>query len=195
MPTLAPISVSADTFIVDTDPNANNSSSTDVTIYKIESKFTAEYRGLFQFDLSTLPKGISITEAKLTLYGSTLGVESADIRIARATKDVVVSEATWNQYSTGNNWDTTGGDFTLGNAVTIKQQETSFDVDITGIVQDSSNLSLDTLNLIIYQPTTPPANSWHIAAIEDGVDPEAKLTISYVFEDSDDDFPFPARFT
>ena len=179
MPSLTPITVSADTYIIDSDPTNNFSTSTEVRIYQSSGKFVAENRGLLQFDLSSLPPNAVVTEALLTVYGSAIGGTTGGVRVARVTQDVVISQATWNQYSTGNNWTTGGGDFTLDNAVTVDRQDLSFDIDIAGIVQDAADLELTTLNLILYQPVSPPSYAWHIAAIEDPSDPEATLTITY----------------
>lgn len=182
MPTLPPIVVSADTYIVDNDPNTNYSSSTDVTVYQSSGKFTADYRGLLQFSLTSVPANIRVTEALLTLYGSGIGGNKAGVQVARVTKDVVVSQATWNQYSTGNNWDTAGGDISSDNVVIVDHQALSFDINITGILQDAVDLGLSQLNLRLAQPVTPPSAAWHVASLENGVDPPASLTLSYMFK-------------
>lgn len=67
-------------------------------------------RGLIQFDLSSIPAGSAIISATLSLW---LNVENSSnsrtMRLFRSKRDWVESQATWNQYSTGNNWQTAGG--------------------------------------------------------------------------------------
>ena len=69
-------------------------------------------RSLLQFDLSSIPTGVLITSATLTLTfaedGNYRATNSRTARVYRVLRNWVESEATWNIYSTGNNWGTAG---------------------------------------------------------------------------------------
>lgn len=66
-------------------------------------------RGLIQFSLTSIPSGATINGGTITL---TVRIDrSANARLLsfyRVRRDWVVTEATWNAYSTGNNWTTAG---------------------------------------------------------------------------------------
>lgn len=66
---------------------------------------------LIKFDLSTV-SGRSITSATLYLYANAGGSTSHTVSAYRLLRDWVSTEATWNIYSTGNNWGTAGAENT-----------------------------------------------------------------------------------
>lgn len=67
-------------------------------------------RSLIKFNLSSLPNGAIISSAILSLYVVTNSSSNATTyRVFRQKRVWVESQATWNIYSTGNNWQTAGG--------------------------------------------------------------------------------------
>ncbi len=72
-----------------------------------------EKRGVVQFDLSSLPKGILVKQATLSLYqdASVLVGPSATISLHPITKDWIEGEVDWNDASNSSSWSTDGGDY------------------------------------------------------------------------------------
>lgn len=70
---------------------------------------TQVLRGLIHFDLSSIPTNAVVSAATLTL---TINAEASDnartINAYRVLRVWVENQATWNVYSTGNNWGTAG---------------------------------------------------------------------------------------
>jgi len=68
-----------------------------------------KYRGLIKFDLSGLPAGSTITNATLYLYArGNYGGASGTLNVYRSRRAWVESQASWNNWSTGNAWTTAG---------------------------------------------------------------------------------------
>jgi len=97
----------------DTDISANNATTnygSEINIRAGESDAsTNNTRALIAFDLSTIPSYAIITSAKLNLYlyddfASNIRIK----RVYRLKRAWVEAQATWNIYSTGNNWSTAG---------------------------------------------------------------------------------------
>ncbi len=66
-------------------------------------------RALIKFDLSSIPSGSTIVSATLSLYCTTdTSINSRTYRVFRMIQAWVETQATWNVYSTGNNWATAG---------------------------------------------------------------------------------------
>lgn len=72
--------------------------------------FAGTASGLIKFDLSTIPATALILNAKLYLYSTAdYGIAAAeDLSIYRLKRAWVEGQATWNIFSTGNNWQTAG---------------------------------------------------------------------------------------
>ena len=69
--------------------------------------------GLFAFDVSGIPAGAIVTSVTLSLWETTAASSggapaSWAQELHRLLRDWVEAEATWNVYSTGNNWSTAG---------------------------------------------------------------------------------------
>lgn len=136
------LSASGDTMILDTNPTTNFSSQNEF--------FVGEYNGgaqigraLIKFDLSGL-SGETITSATLKLYdwGSNFADNTRDLRVYRVKRTVVITEATWNVYSSGNNWGTAGC------ADTTNDREAtdigSLSIDATETLDEEYAITLDT---------------------------------------------------
>ncbi|MBA2704915.1 MAG: DNRLRE domain-containing protein [Blastocatellia bacterium] len=67
-------------------------------------------RGLYKFDLSSIPSGATISSATLSLYAETDRANNAGTyRVFRQKRAWVEAQASWNVYSTGNSWGAAGG--------------------------------------------------------------------------------------
>jgi hypothetical protein len=108
------------------DPDFAETSTVDAHIYAISpdtnygasnpmrigvASTTQYYRGLWKFDVSSIPSGSVVSAASLTLNCSaaTDNSKHSYLKIYRQLKAWVEAEVTWNIYSTGNNWTSAGG--------------------------------------------------------------------------------------
>lgn len=67
------------------------------------------WRSLIQFDFSTIPSGAISSARTLSLWvRSDLSSNNRTVRFYRCKRAWVESQATWNVFSTGNNWATSG---------------------------------------------------------------------------------------
>lgn len=97
-----------DTRIVDTDANGNYGTADKVVIGKYSTTSTS--RALIKFDLSSIPSSATIISATLSFYVKADNATASDtISVYRTKRNWVETQATWNIYSTGNNWGTAGG--------------------------------------------------------------------------------------
>ena len=98
-----------DTFVITNDPTANRGTETTMGVGELNTITDATRRGLIKFDLSSIPANANITSATLSLWVAlNRSSDASDYRIYRLLKDWVELEATWDIYSTGNNWATAG---------------------------------------------------------------------------------------
>jgi len=72
----------------------------------------SQCRDLVKFDISTIPSNAIVSAVTFSLYeyaaGDTAGVGDHAVEMNRLLLNWVEDEATWNIYSTGNNWNTAG---------------------------------------------------------------------------------------
>ena len=67
-------------------------------------------RMLLKFNLTSLPAGAVIVSTKISLYlTDNVFTNARTYRVYRVKRDWVTAQATWDIYSTGNNWQTAGG--------------------------------------------------------------------------------------
>ena len=99
-----------DTLIRISNPNDNFSTSTELYTGK-GSNDSQLYRSLLRFDLSSIPSGATVSASSLTVvcHRVASAVTESAVKVYRQLRDWVVTEATWNVYSTGNSWATAGG--------------------------------------------------------------------------------------
>lgn len=97
-----------DTYINTATPTANFSTATELRLYSLDDGYDAEEnRTLIKFDLSPIPAGSTIDNATLTLT-QYAGSNTDTLAVFRVHRAWVEAQATWNIYSTGNNWGTAG---------------------------------------------------------------------------------------
>jgi hypothetical protein len=91
-----------DTYLNDDEPSDNYGSSTEILIDGSPN----DYGTLLKWDVSSIPSGESIQSASITL---TAFNNTSDIyEVYEMKRDWVESQATWNEYASGNNWQTSG---------------------------------------------------------------------------------------
>lgn len=65
---------------------------------------------IYKFNLSAIPSNSTIDSVEFKMFKNLSGI-AQQLFIYRITSDVVITECTWNIYSTSNDWTTAGGDF------------------------------------------------------------------------------------
>jgi len=97
----------SDAQILKDHPNTNYNSG---EILACGVDFLSQYTKRFIVDAILSGGSGTISSIKFYLYTSYVA-GSIGYNAHEVTKDVVMAEVTWNIYSTGNNWDTPGGDY------------------------------------------------------------------------------------
>jgi hypothetical protein len=96
-----------DTHINSAAPTTNYNTATSISA---GTSTTNTFRTLIKFDISSIPATATIISAKLILFVSSDSSTNARIFVVRRLlRNWVLAQATWNIYSTGNNWQTAGG--------------------------------------------------------------------------------------
>lgn len=132
---------SADTMLLDTGATTNYS--TETQMYVGEYNGGAQIgRSLVKFDLSSLSgKTISSATLRLTDLGSDFASNTRTMHVYRLLRNWVEAEATWNVYSSGNNWGTAGA----GNSTTDYNSTSlgSLSIDATESAGEQYDITLD----------------------------------------------------
>ena len=104
-----------DTFLYSGAATTNYGTNPEIFVGELNSA-ADDYRcGLIKFDLSSIPASAHIMSATLSLWTSGDYCDTAHtLQLYRSLRAWVESQATWNIYSTGNNWGTAGS----GNSTT-----------------------------------------------------------------------------
>ena len=98
-----------DVFLHKHYPTNNYGAEPDLRIGERNTHVDYVIRTLIKFDLSGLPADAIISSAVLSLWCVTdKSSHARTFRVYRVKRDWVEDEATWNIYSTGNNWQTSG---------------------------------------------------------------------------------------
>ena len=94
---------------IDSNSPTVNTNNTTLAVGEQKSA-TITYRTLLKFDLSSIPYGSTVNSATLTMYsdGQDLSDASRTMRVYRVLRVWDETQATWNVYTTGNNWGTAG---------------------------------------------------------------------------------------
>lgn len=96
------------TYLDSVNPTTNNSAATLVAIGESNAG-SSVWRGIVKPDLSSIPAGSTIIDATLNLVvQNDFSDNSRTMQAYRLSRAWVFNQATWNVYSTGNNWGTAG---------------------------------------------------------------------------------------
>ena len=105
------LSASAVTWLNSAAATTNYGATTNVRL-QCNSAGTLSRRPILKFDLSDIPPAATITAATLRIYLYNKGTSTGgDAKVQRLLVGWQEPSATWNIYSTGNNWTNPGGDF------------------------------------------------------------------------------------
>jgi hypothetical protein len=160
-------------------------------------------RIITEFDISGLPAGSTVTDAKLELYylsyvsgGSyvdPVGKTVWSYKLSRT--DWVELQSSWNNYKTGSVWSTAGGDYVIispvGGSATFPASAGWLEFDVTAIVNDAfgASVAAEFLTKLESETFVYPASGGsqiNIASSEYTTDTakRPKLTITYTPPDS-----------
>ena len=96
-----------DTYLDGSVHNGNYSTSTEIRIGGRSDD--GPYRTLIKMDLSSIPKNAIIKSAKLYITVSAdYASQTGTISVYRVLRNWVLTEATWNKYSSASSWQTAG---------------------------------------------------------------------------------------
>lgn len=99
-----------DAHILSAQATTNDGASAIMNIGERNDQVTSPIRALIQFDLSGIPAAATILSATLALWANAdFSSNARTLRAFRLKRAWVEAEATWNIYSTGNNWESAGG--------------------------------------------------------------------------------------
>ena len=117
---------------------------------------------VLKFDLSPIPGGADIIEAKLELYSDGWSGASAQVTAAAyaVLRNTTITELTWNQAQTGNAWNTAGCDGlgsdregTAQSSLLINSIEEWYSWDVTDLVQRWVDGTLTNNGAIVHADT------------------------------------------
>ena len=160
MSTTTEINPRVDTRLSEANNTTNYATDTKIKIgYASGSgKFDAS---ILEFDLASYTTPADIVSAKLTISVLTeWGTTAAEtINIARCTRDFDTTQATWDEYSTGNDWTTPGGDWAatepINTSMTVGNTSGDQTAEIRELVIDAINRRESTLRLLLWMPENP----------------------------------------
>ncbi|MBK6973391.1 MAG: tandem-95 repeat protein [Sterolibacteriaceae bacterium] len=156
----ASLNPTGDTYIMFKSPNDANNFGTSSNLI-VDRETTDVQRALFQFDLSSIPIGSTITGATLKLQstqiGGTLNISVYEVTQAwsEGTGSGTAGAANWTQRQSGTNWTTAGGTFNSTAVATLNTNVTGQHTwDITSLVQAWFNGTKTNSGLMVASPDT-----------------------------------------
>lgn len=175
--------IDADTWMTDLNPDSNDGAGDTIFVMFVTAKETAEVqRSLARVDFSgTIPAGSTIDSADFYQW-QVGGVADADARYRyyKVLRAWVEGEATWNIWSTGNNW-TTGGcegwgtdanvsiyseDFQHPTYLIPGPPDMSFYVDVKDMVIDAIANESSVLSMVCHRTAGATDNDWQARSTE-----------------------------
>ncbi len=142
-----------DTHLDNINPTVNNGTSTVLNVGRDKvGPNTFIFRGLIEFDISSIPTNATVVSGVLTLNAETIVVSSAESSAARRVTAVWnESQATWDDRITSTAWGTAGGDFTTTDQGTFNLPTSTgpIDINLDALVQDAIDNRAGTLSLIL----------------------------------------------
>ena len=112
------------------------------------------FRSVIKFDLSSIPAGSTITSATLTVTlaeaGSFRANNNRALKVYRSLRAFSESQATWNVYTTGNNWGTAGANNTTTDREATDIGSTTFNTADADESEKSWTLTTAKIQEMIY---------------------------------------------
>jgi len=146
-------------------PDTNYGGSATALVGTTDPSPDKVYRAIMTFDVGSIPDNATINSATLRLYVEDVVADFAvsNAYVRRMTQSAwEESEVTWNEYSNGNGWTSSGGggDFSTTDQVTFNIGAGDFEADADGdiggladLVEDAIDNRNGELHLIIMQET------------------------------------------
>ena len=135
---------SQDTYIEEDDPIKDRSTTNPVLTRPETLKVN---RALFQFDLSGLPAGATLSSASLTIQSN--NTHSGDFADVKRMTTAWTEIANWNTTDGSTAWGTAGGDFDSTVLGTLIPDSSQQQADITSLVQSWVNGTLPNYGVIL----------------------------------------------
>jgi hypothetical protein len=90
--------------------SADSNYSTGVNRIGVASVGSTHYRGLYQWDVSSIDAGVTVSASSITIYCSsaTDNTKTSYVKVYRLLRSWVEAQVTWNSYSSGNSWGEAG---------------------------------------------------------------------------------------
>lgn len=174
-----------DTYIRSGVTTANHGADTDVRVGESTAAVDI-YRGLFKFDLSTLPSAAVISAATFSLFAVTdRSANDRTYRVFRQKRAWVEAQATWDEYSTGNAWQTAGGfgandceQTDIGNRIFVAAETVNQFKDIS--LTPVTKTALDLGNGWLVKADTESSDAYHFSSSDNATAlNRPKLVIDY----------------
>jgi len=170
-----------DTYLYKYDPDRNYCSSGQLRV-----GLTQQYVSLLHFDLSAIPSGANVLEARLEIYANGWGGADATIELYRVLRNTSMCQATWNVAQTGNAWAIPGcGDTTTDRAAVPEGSVTTsgvnrwYSYNVLNLVQNWVNGTWPN-NGVLLRTDTNTAAQFYFASAQDGTPALCpKLIIKY----------------
>ena len=171
-------------------PNQDSGSSGDIVVGKDKTSGNV-HRIALEFDLSDIPSGSVVNSATLTLWmdvpGSQRATTSATAQVFKLRRDWIETQATWNSYTTGNNWSTAGaGNTSTDRESTVVGSHTLTTGDGTGSQHDftltASEITsmLNSNNGFLIQASSENNNAYQFRSSESSTSAQRpKLVVNY----------------
>lgn len=113
------------------------------------------YNSLLKFNISSVPAGVDILSGTLTLNCTIPAGSAEDFSVLQVdpTKAWIEAEADWDEYATGSNWDTAGGDIDVDGGESFATLPTStgaVTLNVLSNVVNAHNRAIDSITLLLY---------------------------------------------
>lgn len=182
MTAIPTITAFKDTWIQDAGATNNYDTDDTLSIGLISGKGVDDRRALIDFDISAYEgPSVNIVSAILTLDGGS-APGGMTVWVRRTSKLWVSSQATWNIYSTGNSWDTGGGDFIAGVAASFIAAANTITVGIANLLRAAIDAGDSNLQIILMQDDTPDTG-WSVKSLNHAT-PSLRPKLDITFKDS-----------